>query len=105
MKDKETIEKIKEILENGSSKFANADNPQTFKAVAEEYLDALCCVYDINDVRLNNDAIISFHQVTSTLEGKLLIRGQENLEILWHYTMVLKAFMEKFYAQAGHQYD
>lgn len=105
MKDKETIEKIKENLKDASFRFASANNPQVFKAVAEEYLEDLCTVYDINDIHLNNDAMQSYREVCGVLEKKLLVKSLENLEKIWHFTMVLKAFMDRFYVQAGHQYD
>ena len=105
MNNKETIRKIKEILKDANLNFANANDLKTFRVVGEEYLETLCQVYDINDIKLNNDAIISFQKVSSVLEKKLSVRSLANRELIWHYTMVLKAFMERIYTQAGRQYD
>lgn len=106
MNNKETIEKIEKILKSAGLKIIEASgNVQSFKTFAEEYLETLCTVYDINDIKLTGLAITSYHEVSNFLDTKLLARGSVNHTLFWHYNMVLKAFMERIYIQACRQYD
>lgn len=106
MNNKETFEKIEKILKSAGSKIIEvSDDPQKFKAFGEEYMEALCTVYDLNEIKLTGIAITSYHEVSKFLDTKLLSKGLSNHTLFWHYNMVLKAFMERIYIQACRQYD
>lgn len=106
MNNKETIEKIEKILKSAGSKIIEAsDNPESFKEFGGEYLETLCTVYEINDIKLTGLAITSYHDVSKFLDNTLLTRGLKNRTLFLHYHMVLKAFMERIYLQACRQYD
>ena len=76
-----------------------------FKEAAELFMDNLCTAYDLNDFRLNEAAIKAHNEVCEILEERLNSKDTRNRTMVWHFTMVLKAFMERFYIQAGRQYD
>lgn len=106
MNNEVTIEKIEKILKSAGSNIVEASkDPQTFKAFGEEYLEALCTVYDLNEIKLTGIAITSYHDVSNFLDNTLLTRSLANRTLFWHYNLVLKAFMERIYIQACRQYD
>lgn len=79
--------------------------PEEFESLAGNFLEGICCAYDLNDIDLNIAAQKAYDITANTLREKLLKKSEINLTKIWHYTMVLKAFMDRFIIQAGRNYD
>lgn len=87
-----------------AGKFKTA-TPEEFNSLAGNFMEGLCNAYDLNDLKLNNSALKAYDKVAKTLREKLLRKSETNLTAIWHYTMVLRAFMDRFTLQAGRNYD
>lgn len=108
MRENEEIKKIKRLSKDFKGmreRFKSASSQSQFRAVAELFIDELCTAYDINDIKLNTLATTAYREVCEVLEKRLLNKSEKNLIEIWHFTLILKSFMEKFYIQAGKLYD
>ena len=107
MRENEELKMIKRLSKNfkGMKERFKNQNQAQFKQNAELFMSNLCIAYDINDIKLNHLAITAYHDVCEILESRLLNKSEKNLTDIWHFTLILKSFMEKFQAQAGKLYD
>lgn len=107
MRENEELKMIKRLSKNfkGMKERFKNQNPTQFKLNAELFISSLCIAYDINDIKLNNLAITAYHEVCEILENRLLNRSDKNITDVWHFTLILKSFMEKFCIQAGKLYN
>ena len=107
MRENEELRMIKRLSKDfkGMKERFKDTSASQFKEAAELFMDNLCTAYDLNDFRLNEAAIKAYNEVCEILEERLNSKDTRNRTMVWHFTMVLKAFMERFYIQAGRQYD
>lgn len=107
MRENEELRMIKRLSKNfkGMKERFKNPSPSLFKSNAELFMSNLCIAYDINDLKLNHLAITAYLEVCEVLEKRLLDKSEKNLTDIWHFTLILKSFMEKFYTQTGKLYD
>ncbi len=96
--------RLSKNLKGMKERFKNP-NPSLFKPNAELFMSSLCSAYEINDLKLNHIAIISYLEVCEVLEARMLNKSEKNLTEIRHFVLILKPFMEKFYSQTGKYYD
>lgn len=107
MRENEELRMIKRLskeFKGMKERFKNP-KPTLFKKNAELFMSNLCIAYDINDVKLNHVAITAYHDVCEVLENRMLDKTGRNFTEIWHFTLILKSFMEMFSIQAGRHYD
>lgn len=80
-------------------------SPSQFKEAAELFIECLCTAYDYNDFKANEAAIKAYNEVSTLLDERLNDRTERNLMMISHFKLVLSTLMERFYIQAGRQYD
>ena len=107
MRENEELRMIKRLSKNfkGMKERFKNPNPSLFKANAELFMSNLCIAYDIDDLKLNHLAITAYQEVCEVLEKRLLDKSEKNLTDIWHFTLILKSFMENFYTQTARHYD
>lgn len=107
MNEKDELKMIKRLskeFKGMKERFKNP-SPTIFKTNAELFMRNLCIAYDINDIKLNHLAITAYHDVCEVLENRLLNQAEKNFTDIWHFTLILKSFMETFSTQASRLYD
>lgn len=107
MRENEELRMIKRLSKEFKGMKERFKNPNQalFKQNAELFISNLCIAYDINDLKLNHSAIAAYNEVCEVLENRMLNKSEKNLTDIWHFTLILKSFMEKFYLQTGRFYD
>ena len=107
MRENEELRMIKKLSKDFKGMKERFKNPNQalFKKNAELFISNLCIAYDINDLKLNHSAITAYQEVCEVLENRMLNKSERNLTDIWHFILILKSFMEKFYQQTGRLYD
>lgn len=107
MRENEELRMIKRLskeFKGMKERFKNP-SPVLFKKNAELFIRDLCIAYDINDLKLNHLAINAYNEVCEVLENRMVNKSDRNITDIWHFTLILKSFMESFYAQTSKLYD
>lgn len=107
MRENEELRMIKRLSKDfkGMKERFKNQNPAIFKKSAELFISNLCIAYDINNLKLNHLAITAYSEVCEVLENRMLNKSEKNITDIWHFTLILKSFMETFYKQTGRLYD
>ncbi len=107
MRENEELRMIKRLSKDFKGMKERFKNPNqaNFKKSAELFISNLCIAYDINNLKLNHLAITAYNEVCEVLENRMLNKSEKNITDIWHFTLILKSFMEKFYQQTGRLYD
>lgn len=80
-------------------------SPLQFELAAKLFISNLCTAYDINDLDLNQAALKAYREVSELLDERLNDKTEKNREMIHHFRLILVSFMDRFYVQAGRNYD
>lgn len=107
MRENEELRLIKKLSKEFKGMKERFKNPNItiFKKNAELFIKHLCIAYDINDLKLNHLAITAYNEVREILENRIQNKSEKNITEIKYFTLVLNAYMEKFYQQASKHYN